>query len=235
MSELTDEQRGLRDAVRALLAKRSDSAAVRRAVDETDAATTRRSGRCCASRSASPRWPCPSGSAASAPAAARCSSCWRNWAARSPRRRCSGRRCSPPRCCWRSATTTRRPAAAADRGGHRRRGRVGRADGDWGSGAVDVDGDRLSGEAHYVLDGDTPKSCSSSPATRVYEVDPSRGRAHAHPDDGSHPPPRPRQARRRARHPDRTGDAAAALRDARERGVHRAGRRAGRRRRRALR
>ena len=34
MSELSDEQRGLRDSVRALLAKQSDSAAVRRAVDE---------------------------------------------------------------------------------------------------------------------------------------------------------------------------------------------------------
>ena len=34
MTELTEEQRGLRDAVRTLLAKRSDSAAVRRAVTE---------------------------------------------------------------------------------------------------------------------------------------------------------------------------------------------------------
>ncbi|MDT4942128.1 MAG: hypothetical protein QOJ34_2217, partial [Pseudonocardiales bacterium] len=34
MTELTEEQRGLRDAVRALLAKRSDSAAVRRAIEE---------------------------------------------------------------------------------------------------------------------------------------------------------------------------------------------------------
>jgi alkylation response protein AidB-like acyl-CoA dehydrogenase len=34
MSELTDEQRGLQDAVRTLLAKRSDTAAVRRAVQE---------------------------------------------------------------------------------------------------------------------------------------------------------------------------------------------------------
>ena len=34
MAELTEEQRGLRDAVRALLAKRSDSAAVRRAIQE---------------------------------------------------------------------------------------------------------------------------------------------------------------------------------------------------------
>src|SRR4051812_34453327 len=34
MAELNDEQRGLQDAVRTLLAKRSDSAAVRRAVQE---------------------------------------------------------------------------------------------------------------------------------------------------------------------------------------------------------
>ena len=36
MAELTEEQRGLQDAVRALLAKRSDSAAVRRAIQEPD-------------------------------------------------------------------------------------------------------------------------------------------------------------------------------------------------------
>ena len=36
MTELTDEQRGLRDAVRALLSKRSDSAAVRKAMDSDE-------------------------------------------------------------------------------------------------------------------------------------------------------------------------------------------------------
>jgi len=45
------------------------------------------------------------------------------------------------------------------------------ASGDWGDGAFTLDGDRLSGEAHYVLDGDTADVLLTVAGGAVYEID----------------------------------------------------------------
>jgi alkylation response protein AidB-like acyl-CoA dehydrogenase len=47
------------------------------------------------------------------------------------------------------------------------------ADGRWDRGAVEVDGDALSGEAHFVLDGDTAEILLVVADGAVYDVDPA--------------------------------------------------------------
>jgi alkylation response protein AidB-like acyl-CoA dehydrogenase len=172
MSELTEEQRGLRDAVRTLLAKRSDSAAVRRAVEgplghDADLwsvlcsqigvaalAVPERFG----GVGAGPRevqivmeelgrtlTPCPMLTTALATAVLLT----------------LDDEAAAVRLLPRIAEGAVAAVAWAD------------AEGSWGAGAVRVRDGVLAGEAHYVLDGDIAEILLVVADGAVYEVDPS--------------------------------------------------------------
>ena len=172
MAELTDEQRGLRDAVRALLGKRSDSAAVRRAAESELGYDADLWQVLCAQIGVA---------ALAVPE--------RYDGAGAGRREVQlvmeelGRALTPSpmlssvlagallvalddaaaaaRLLPRIAAGAVAAIAWADAAGH------------WADGAVQVDGDRLSGTAHYVLDGDTAEILLVVAGGAVYEVDPS--------------------------------------------------------------
>jgi alkylation response protein AidB-like acyl-CoA dehydrogenase len=173
MSELTDEQRGLRDAVRTLLAKRSDSAAVRRAVDEPtgyDAAL----------------WTvlCEQIGVAALAIPERFGG------AGAGRREVQlimeelGRTITPSPMLGSAVLASALLIALDDAdAGERLLPRIAEgavaavawadADGRWGRGAVEVAGDRLTGEAHFVLDGDIAEIMLVVADGAVYEVDPA--------------------------------------------------------------
>lgn len=173
LAELTEEQRGLRDAVRTLLAKRSDSAAVRRAAEtgcgyDADLwqvlcaqigvaalAVPERFG----GVGAGPRevqlvmeelgralTPSPMLSTVLASALLRALDDDEESARLLPR----------------IAEGAVAATAWADLDGH------------WGGGAVQVRDGQLSGTAHYVLDGDTAEILLVVADGAVYEVDPAR-------------------------------------------------------------
>jgi alkylation response protein AidB-like acyl-CoA dehydrogenase len=172
VAELTDEQRGLRDAVRTLLAKRSDSAAVRRAAEQAhgyDAelwqvlceqigvaglAVPERFGGLGAGRREVQlvmeelgRALTPSPLLGSVVATALLVGLDDEDAA--------------ARLLPRLAAGTVAAVAWADESG------------DWGRGAFAVADGRLDGTAHYVLDGDTAEILLAVADGAVYEVDPA--------------------------------------------------------------
>jgi alkylation response protein AidB-like acyl-CoA dehydrogenase len=170
MSELSDEQRGLRDAVRTLLAKRSGSAAVRRALTEPGgydatlwkvlceqigvaalAVPERFGGAGAGSREVQlvmeelGRALTPSPLLGSVLAASLLTGL--------------GDAAASARLLPRIAEGAVTAVAWAD------------GDGRWGDGAVSAAGDRLAGEAHYVLDGDVAEILLVIAGSAVYEVD----------------------------------------------------------------
>jgi alkylation response protein AidB-like acyl-CoA dehydrogenase len=179
VGELSEEQRGLREAVRSLLAKRSDSVAVRRAVDEPAGFDTALWAVLCeqigvaglgvperfGGIGAGPRevqlvaeelgrtlTPCPMLGSAVLAAGLLVALDDEN----------AARRLLP-----RIANGAIAALAWAD------------ADGRWADGAVDCTADRLTGEAHYVLDGDLAEILLVVADGSVYEVDPGdTERAH---------------------------------------------------------
>jgi alkylation response protein AidB-like acyl-CoA dehydrogenase len=172
MSEWTTEQRGLRDAVRGLLAKRSDSAAVRRAVQEPagfDATLWK--VLCEQIGVAALAVPVRFGGAAAG------------------RREVQlvleelGRTLTPSPMLG-SVLASALLVGLGDDGASARllpaiaEGAIAAvawadAGGRWGDGAVTTDGERLSGEAHYVLDGDVADILLVVAGGAVYEVDPA--------------------------------------------------------------
>ena len=172
MSELTDEQHGLRDAVRTLLAKRSDSAAVRRIVTEPAGYDVELWKVLCEQIGVA---------ALAVPE--------RFGGAGAGRREVQvvmeelGRTLTPApilgsvlaasvllalddadasaRLLPRIAAGAIAAVAWAD------------ATGRWAEGAVTADGDRLTGEAHYVLDGDGAEIVLVVAGGAVYEVEPA--------------------------------------------------------------
>jgi alkylation response protein AidB-like acyl-CoA dehydrogenase len=173
MSEaLTDEQRGLRDAVRALLAKRSDSAAVRRAVEEPDGYDAALWKVLCQQIGVA---------ALAVPE--------RFGGVGAGRREVQlvmeelGRTLTPSPMLG-SVLATALLVALEDADASARllpriaEGAVAAvawasADGRWGQGCFAADGAKVSGEAHFVLDGDIAELLIVVADGAVYEVDPS--------------------------------------------------------------
>ena len=173
MAELTDEQRGLQDAVRTLLAKRSDSAAVRRAVQEPGGYDATLWKVLCeqigvaalaipeqfGGVGAGPRevqlvteelgralTPCPMLGSAVLAAALLTE---------------LGDDGASERLLPRIAEGAIAAVAWADSAGR------------WVDGAISADADTLTGEAHFVLDGDVADVLLVVAGGAVYEVDPS--------------------------------------------------------------
>ena len=171
MSALTDEQSGLRDAVRTLLGKRSDSAAVRRAVAEPGGydATL---------------WKvfCEQIGVAALPVPERFGGVGAG------RREVQlvmeelGRALTPSPMLGTVLATALLVALGDDEGCARLLPRLAEGtvsgvawagvDGRWDEGAMSVTDGRLHGEAHYVLDGDTADVLLVVADRAVYEVDP---------------------------------------------------------------
>jgi alkylation response protein AidB-like acyl-CoA dehydrogenase len=168
---LTEEQRGLRDAVRTLLTKRSDSAAVRRAVQEPagyDAALWK--VLCEQIGVAALAVPEQYGGVGTG------------------RREVQlvmeelGRALTPAPMLTSVLATALLRALGDDDAARRLLPRIAAgetaavawatADGDWGRGAFHVGGGRLTGDAHFVLDGDTAEMLLCVADGAVYEVDP---------------------------------------------------------------
>jgi alkylation response protein AidB-like acyl-CoA dehydrogenase len=172
MSGLSEEQRGLQDAVRTLLAKRSDSAAVRRAVTEP-AGYDATLWKVLCEQIGVPALAVPErfgGVGAGRPEVQLVMAELGRTLTPSPMLGAllaasllvaldDGDACT--RLLPRIATGTVAAVAWAD------------ADGHWGDGAMSVTGDRIGGEAHYVLDGDTAELLLVVAAGAVYEVDPA--------------------------------------------------------------
>jgi alkylation response protein AidB-like acyl-CoA dehydrogenase len=173
MTDLTDEQRGLRDAVRTLVAKRSDSAAVRHAVNEPsgyDAALWK--VLCEQIGVAALAVPERFGGAGAGPREVQLVM------------EELGRTLTPSPMLG-SAVLARALLLALDDAAACERllpriaeGAVAAvawadADGQWGRGAMTVGGDRLTGDAHFVLDGDVAEILLVVADDAVYEVDPA--------------------------------------------------------------
>ncbi len=174
MTELTDEQRGLRAAVRQLLAKRSDSAAVRRAVEQPcgyDAGLWK--VLCEQIGIAALAVPERFGGVGAGPREVQLVT------------EELGRTLTPAPLLGSVLATSLLLAlddsAACERllpriadGGVAAVAWAG-ADGHWGRGAVDVVDGTLTGEAHLVLDGDVAEILLVVAGGAVYEVDPATG------------------------------------------------------------
>jgi alkylation response protein AidB-like acyl-CoA dehydrogenase len=169
---LSDEQRGLRDAVHTLLAKRSDSAAVRRAIAEPagyDTALWR--VLCDQIGVAALAVPEQFGGAGAGPREVQLVS------------EELGRTLTPSPFLGSVVAASLLIALDDEAASNRLLPRIAEgtvaalawagAEGKWGSGAMTVDGDRLSGEAHFVLDGDSAEVLLVVADGAVYEVDPA--------------------------------------------------------------
>jgi alkylation response protein AidB-like acyl-CoA dehydrogenase len=170
MSELTEEQRGLRDAVHTLLAKRSDSAAVRRAIQEPGGHDPTLWMVLCEQIGVA---------ALAVPE--------RFGGVGAGRREVQlvaeelGRTLTPAPLLGSVLATSLLVALDDDDAAGRLLPRIAAgtiaavawagADGHWGDGAFAGDGGRLSGEAHYVLDGDLAEILLVVADGAVYEVD----------------------------------------------------------------
>jgi alkylation response protein AidB-like acyl-CoA dehydrogenase len=174
MTALTDEQRGLQDAVRTLLAKRSDSAAVRRAVREPrgyDATL----------------WKvlCEQIGVAALAVPERFDGVGAGLRELQLVTEELGRTLTPaPMLGSAVLAATLLTELADDAVGERLLPRVAEGEiaavawadsaGRWADGAVDADGDSLTGDAHFVLDGDVADVLLVVADGAVYEVDPSQ-------------------------------------------------------------
>jgi alkylation response protein AidB-like acyl-CoA dehydrogenase len=170
MAELTEEQRGLRDAVRALLGKRSDSAAVRRAADEPDGYDPDLWQVLCTQIGVA---------ALAVPE--------RFGGVGAGRREVQivmeelGRALAPSPMLGTVLAASLLVALHDDDAATRLLPRIAEGEtvavawattkGEWARGAFDVADGRLTGEAHYVLDGDTANILLAVADGAVYEVD----------------------------------------------------------------
>ena len=166
--QLTDEQRALRDAVRTLLAKRSDSAAVRRAVEQPAGYDTELWRTLCEQVGVA---------ALAVPE--------RHGGAGAGRREVQlviaelGRTLTPSPLL--GSVLASAVLAPLDEATLLRRVAAGTVatvawaseDGRWADGAFTDDDDRLTGTAHYVLDGDTAEILLAIAGGTVWEVDPA--------------------------------------------------------------
>jgi alkylation response protein AidB-like acyl-CoA dehydrogenase len=185
VSELTEEQRGLRDAVRALLAKRSDSAAVRRAVQDPGGYDATLWKVLCEQIGVA---------ALAVPE--------RFGGVGAGRREVQlvleefGRTLTPAPLLGSVLATSLLVALGDDAAAQRLLPRIADgavaalawagADGRWADGAVRADGAVLSGEAHYVLDGELAEILLVVADGSVYEVDPAAAdRVHTPTMDGT--------------------------------------------------
>jgi alkylation response protein AidB-like acyl-CoA dehydrogenase len=172
MSALTDEQTGLRDAVRALLGKRSDSAAVRRAITEPAGYDVT-------------LWKvlCEQIGVAALAVPERFGGVGAGHREVQLVMEELGRALTPSPMLGTVLATALLVALGDDDGCARLLPRVTEgtvtaiawagADGRWQEGAMSVTGNRLHGEAHYVLDGDTADVLLVVADRAVYEVDPA--------------------------------------------------------------
>ncbi len=169
MTALTDEQRGLRDAVATLVAKRSDSAAVRRAVETPAGYDTELWAVLCeqigvAALAVPERF-------GGAGAGARAVQLVLEEL---------GRTLTPSPLLGSVLATNLLLALGDDQAAARLLPRIAEGSvaavawsgpgGRWDAGAFTVDGDRLTGEAHYVLDGDTAEILLAIGDGGVYEI-----------------------------------------------------------------
>ena len=166
--QLTDEQRALCDAVRALLERRSDSAAVRRAIEQPAGYDTELWRTLCEQVGVA---------ALAVPE--------RHGGAGAGRREVQvvmaelGRTLTPAPLLGSVLATV--VLAPLDEAALLRRVAAGTVaavawaseDGRWADGAFAIDGERLTGTAHYVLDGDTAEILLAVADGTVYEVDPA--------------------------------------------------------------